>query len=140
MAIDIFEVKICENDMEVDIFGTRHKSMIKNAVDVYNKQHQAIAKNIANVNDPLYKRVETDFSNELELALQNNSPLKSSNEKHITKPHYQGTLMPSSGGSGKVEITKEMADLAENQIRYEFVTKRLGRMFKSLELSIRGRL
>ena len=126
--------------MEVDIFGSRHKSMVKNSVDVYNKQHKAIAKNIANVNDPFYKKVRTDFSAELKLAQLNNSTLKSSNEKHITTPHYKATLFPVEGGKGKVDITKEMADLAENQIRNEFATKRLARIFKGLELSIRGRL
>ncbi len=125
--------------MEVDIFGSRHKLLVKNSVDVYNKQHNAIAKNIANVNDPLYKRVRTDFSAELKLAQQNNSPLKSSNEKHITTPHYKATLFPAEHGNSKVDVTKEMADLAENQIRNEFATKRLARMFKGLELSIKGR-
>jgi len=125
--------------MEVDIFGTRHKSMVKNSVDVYNKQHKAIAKNIANVNDPYYKKVKTNFSEELTLAQQQTSPLKNSNEKHIMQPHYKATLFPDDNGLGKVDVTKEMADLAENQIRNEFATKRLARMFKQIELSIKGR-
>ncbi len=125
--------------MEIDIFKTNQKTLVKNAVDVYNKQHNAIAKNIANVNDQKYKRMNTDFSEELKKA-QNISPLKNSNKKHISSPHYQSTLFPEKIGEGKVEITKEMADLAENQIRNEFATKRLSRYFKKLELSIRGRL
>ena len=124
--------------MKIEIFNTKQKNLVKNAVDVYNKQHNAIAKNIANVNDPFYKRVQTDFSEELKIA-QQKSPLKNSNEKHILTPHYKATLFPAKKGTGKVEITKEMADLAENQIRNEFATKRLTRYFRQLELSIRGR-
>ncbi|MFP4547648.1 MAG: flagellar basal body rod protein FlgB [Fidelibacterota bacterium] len=125
--------------MEFDIFGTNQKKLVKNAVDVYNKQHQAISKNIANVNDPYYRRTKTDFSEELKIA-QENSALKKSNAKHITSPHYQATLFPEDRGKEKVEVTKEMADLAENQIRNEFATKRLSRWFKKMELSIKGRM
>jgi flagellar basal-body rod protein FlgB len=124
--------------MEIDIFGTNSKKLVKQAIDVYNKQHNAISKNIANVNDPLYKRVKTDFSEELKLA-QQNAPLKSSSDKHITQPHYTATLFPQENGRDRVEITKEMADLAENQIRNEFATKRLSRIFSKLQLSIKGR-
>jgi flagellar basal-body rod protein FlgB len=124
--------------MEIDIFKTNSKTLVKNAIDVYNKQHSAISKNIANVNDPYYKRVKTDFSEELKKA-QDTSSLKSSDSRHILQPNYQATLFPEDRGQGRVEITKEMADLAENQIRHEFATKRISSMFKKLQLSIRGR-
>ncbi len=125
--------------MEIDIFGTGQKKLVKKAVDVYNKQHKAISKNIANVNDPHYRRTKTDFSEELKEA-EANSPLKSSHNKHITQPHYKATLFPQDRGEGKVEITQEMADLAENQIRNKFATKRLAGIFKKLQISIKGRM
>lgn len=124
--------------MKVDVFNTDQKNLVKRAIDVYNKQHSAISKNIANVNDPYYKKIKTDFSEELQNA-QNNSPITQSDPKHITTPHYEATLFPADKGLGKVEITKEMADLAENQIRNEFATKRLSGYFDTLELSIKGR-
>ena len=124
--------------MKIEVFNTDSKKFVKNAVDIYNRQHNAISKNIANVNDPFYKRNKTDFSAELKKA-QDNSPLKNSNPKHIMTPHYEATLFPAEKGEDMVEITKEMADLAENQIRNEFATKRLSSYFKKMELSIKGR-
>ena len=124
--------------MEIDIFNTNSKNFIKNAIDIYNKRHSAIAKNIANVNNPTFKRIKTDFSSELSIAQQNGS-VKFTHEKHITTPHFQATIFPKDNRNEKVEITREMAGLAENQIRNSFATKRLARYFKKLELSIKGR-
>ena len=40
---------------------------------------------------------------------------------------------------GSVDITREMGLLAENQIKYEFATRALSRMYKGISTSITGK-
>lgn len=118
------------------IFSTRNMQLLKKSLDVYTKQHEAISKNVANANDPDYKRVDADFSKSLKAA--NERTLKVTNKRHIIDPKTPDRIF-SKDGIGKVDISKEMGELAENQIRFDFASRALNRMYRSLNLSITGR-
>ena len=121
------------------LFNIPRINLIKRSLDVYDKQHQAISKNIARANDPNYKRTNTDFSQILKTASDSN--FKISNNKHIMPSGNAEKISPqNSKGSGTVDFTQEMGDLAVNQIKFEFSARVLRRFYEGISTSIRGRV
>ncbi len=118
------------------IFNTQGLQLVKKSLNVYTKQHEAIAQNIANANNDDYKRVSTDFSKMLKQDLERG--LKTTHSQHIsvsTTPepkHFPGS-------KEKVDLSQEMGQLAENQIRYDFAARALARKYKGLSAAITGR-
>ncbi len=120
------------------VFELQNLNLIKKALDVYTKQHEAIAKNIANANNPNYKRVNTDFSQELKMRME--GTLKADNERHIAMPSpVQSKLKENDPQRNEVDLTHEMGSLAENQIRFEFASKVLAMNYRLLNESITGK-
>jgi flagellar basal-body rod protein FlgB len=125
--------------MKIDIFNTEKVNLMKKALETYQKQNKAIAQNVANASNPDYQRTNTDFSNVLKsVSLQ--AKLKVTNEKHISFSNFEGKGVDSEKKEGEVDITKEMAELAENQIRYDFVSHVLGRTYRKIQTSITGKI
>ncbi|RKY52805.1 MAG: flagellar basal body rod protein FlgB [Candidatus Neomarinimicrobiota bacterium] len=127
--------------MKINLFNTKQEKLMEKALDVYVKQNKAIAQNVANAGNPDYKRINTDFSQVLKSA-SSQSKLKVTNKRHISSSGLIGNINfdEKRGGGGKVNITKEMADLAENQIRHELVTQTLNRYYNALKTSISGKI
>jgi len=121
------------------LFETSTKSLLVQSLNVYDKQHRAIANNIAHANDDTFKRENTDFSSVLKSA--SDSRLKTSNARHI-KPESKGEEFShkNNKSEGKVDFTEEMGDLAVNQIRYDFSSRVLRRVYDGIGTAIRGRL
>ncbi len=118
------------------IFDTKQVNLVKRSLDVYSKQHESLAKNIANANDPEFKRLKTDFSESLH-AVQNQR-LKTSDKRHIGSTE-EPERSDAKTGRGSVDISREMSELAENQIRFDFVSRVLNRTYRKLNTSITGR-
>lgn len=124
--------------MKINLFATKHAELMKRSLDVYAKQVRANARNIANINNPNYKPVKTDFSEALETA-QQNSNLRRTRKRHIAGSADREQESDSSRGKGQpVDLVKEMSELAENQIRFEFVSDRLRRYYDGLKTSIKN--
>ncbi len=120
------------------IFKSNQYRLLKRAIDVYQKQHESISKNVANANSQGYRRVNTDFSHELEVAKA--SRMKSSKSRHISLGAPQKLSVPVNNENvNNVDLTEEMAHLAENQIKYEFVTRMLNGLYRGISKSITGR-
>ena len=119
------------------IFNTENISLLKKSLDVYGKQHEAIAKNIANANNPEYQRTETDFSRMLKNNIERK--LRTTDSRHIGEPKT-----PPAKGTEKnreeIDLSREMGELAENQIRYDFSARMLQKTYQLLNISIKGRL
>lgn len=126
--------------MRVELFNTEYAQLMVKALETYNKRHNAIAKNVANVNNPNYEPVCVDFSDYLQQNGEEQG-LKTTKDKHIRVSNYfekEFSSMETEKGR-RVDITKEMAKLAENQIRYEFVSSVLRGYYDTLNKSITGR-
>ena len=127
------------------INSLKQNLILKRALDVYQNQHEAISKNIKNVNKPNYNRVNTDFSHDLttatsELQYQQKS-LRTSHERHLDEGPPWESKLPIRGSDGtEVDLPIEMAELAENQIKYEFTTRMLNRLYRGISTSITGRV
>ena len=120
-----------------------------NQINLYNKaldaswqKNQAISNNIANVNTPDYKRETVEFEEVLKRAIGMSMPVSRTHEKHMPltsdiSPSIvkdQNTSFRRDGNN--VNIDTEMVELAENQIKYETITKQLNSTMKRLRMAI----
>lgn len=120
-------------------------TMLENGLNYSIVKQNTISQNIANVDVPGYKRQNVSFKDMLnevnETAIQTNR----TDQKHIS---FQSKLSNQSlskvlnqqyGRDGNnVDIDKEMAELASNQIYYQALVDRLNGKFSTLQNVIRG--
>ncbi|MBO8130561.1 MAG: hypothetical protein H0Z29_03465 [Candidatus Marinimicrobia bacterium] len=135
---DIGYVKI---GMSVNLIDNEYINLVKRAIKALEKQHEAISENISNVANPYYRRKNTDFRH----ILQTEEKLS---KLHITRnKHVQGlpdeiteSTLSIKKGDSEVDINREMSELAENQVRHDFVTRVLRGIYDKLNSSIKGKL
>ncbi|MBU1101692.1 MAG: flagellar basal body rod protein FlgB [Bacteroidetes bacterium] len=115
---------------------------LENLIQFSTIKNKVISENISNISTKDYSRKDVSFQN---ILASNMSAMKSTNEKHVgnnlDSPEFQ-IITEKNGDSGSgvtnVNIDKEMADLAENSIRYKFATRKLGLYYKNLQEVIKG--
>jgi len=109
--------------------------MMKKSLDFESARHLLISNNIAQMDTPGYKTHDIDFKSQLKDAMGGGGSqlkLATTNERHIGPgmdslkmlspvPVEEENLAKSNGNN--VDIDKEMAKLAENQIEYNAVTQ-----------------
>lgn len=119
------------------IFDNQPVILLKRSLDLLMRHNRNIAENVANINVEGYERKPTRFLDELSEA-QRGTNLKVTNPRHIVPEPTEEE--PPEWEQGPVEITREMTDLAENQIRYEFSTRVMRQKFEGLTRAITGRI
>ena len=133
--------------MTYSIFNKTKVPLLSRALDAYSLRHKAIASNIANVGTSGYQPQTVKFEEELSEALRANGMAMSGaspqEEQNLPRPKLEsaddstarGELF---SGTNEVDIDHEMAQLAQNQIRFRYAAKLLGETFRGLQKSIRG--
>ncbi len=134
-----------------NFFGKAILSLVK-ALDAYSLRQRVIADNIANIATPGFKRKEVAFEDQLKEALYRGRGLRgiTSHIRHISadggsleqvEPQIKVTDegSPDAGGINSVNVEREMAALAKNQLIYTFAANLLSRKFSNIKASIRGR-
>jgi flagellar basal-body rod protein FlgB len=121
---------------------------LKRLMNVVATSQKLTASNIANVSVPDYQSKSIDFKAEMETALKKKKiELQVTNERHLPpagKP--QGIKIikdlddSNASGLNNVDIDKETATVAENQILYAYGSKMLMRKFNTLKTVIRGKM
>ena len=97
-------------------------------------RHKVIASNVANIDTPGYKPSTVDFKENLdEIMGGKDLELTLTHPMHINPAKGHGSNFTTSISGDKVDIDKEMADLAENQIMYNTTVEFLARKFRGLE-------
>ncbi|MCH9008141.1 flagellar basal body rod protein FlgB [candidate division KSB1 bacterium] len=116
--------------------------LLRQSLDAYNKRHTAIAENISNVATKGYRPLKVHFEEELRQSLEKNKPVgKTSDPRHMAIGGTTKSVKASVEElNARVNIESEMAELAQNQIRFNFVTRMLRRRYDTIKTSIRGRL
>ena len=106
------------------------------------------ASNISNVGTPGYKARTVDFKTEMKNFISRKNTLSptTTDSKHIPVGTSKGGIKVKEidstvkdSGLNNVDIEKEMMNLSENQLLYEFGAKKLARTFGVLRAAIRGR-
>ncbi len=133
------------NMIENTVFKQSGMSLMEKFLDVSSIRQKLIAGNIANVATPGYKSKDLDFHGELKKAVNHKSSLAGTvthpNHLPVGKSTDSGVdIMVNktgeSNGINNVNIDKEMANLAQNQIYYSIGAKLLARKFQGLQKAI----
>lgn len=119
-------------------------NVLQNSLDYSTKRNALITNNIANVDTPKFKTQDVVFKNVLNDALSDldakqthpkhiafssdNSPFKTITNRNTQYNH----------NGNNVDIDKEMANLAKNQIYYRGLVDRMNGKFNTLQTVIKG--
>ncbi|MCS6830114.1 MAG: flagellar basal body rod protein FlgB [Armatimonadota bacterium] len=125
------------------LFGG-HYPLLKGALHACALRQEAIAHNIANVNTPGYRRVDVSFEELLRSVQQ--TPLRATNPRHVVLPPARLPVpqaapeadAPMRPDGNTVDIDYEMAQLAENQIRFHALSQLITGRYQSLKTVITG--
>lgn len=140
----VFE-KNSEGESEVNLFGGTFLSLEK-SLDYATLKNRTISNNIANVDTPNYKAKDVDFKEILSSKLTTSIQAKRTHIKHMPFSNdvnlsYQiknrtNTFYNHNGNN--VDIDKEMAELAKNQIYYQSLIDRVNGKFRNIQTVIKG--
>jgi flagellar basal-body rod protein FlgB len=121
------------------------------AMTLRNTQNEVITANVANAETPGYRAIGYSFEDQLQAIAGTNEPLpmKVSNLKHLRNPLAQadGTVRPEvfvrptesiPEDGNTVDMDREMADLAQNQIMFRAAVEILNRKIGTLRYAING--
>ena len=131
------------------LYDTRF-TLLQKALDFRVARHNVLASNIANVETPGYKARDLVFEKALGQALKAHQPgpLTVTHPKHMDGRNITPLelVQPKSIRSGSpvgsldgntVDMEREMAKLAENQIVYQVITRLLNQKFQMMREVIR---
>ncbi len=112
-------------------------AVVSKTLGLLSARQEAISANIANVNTPGYRRREVDFASQLNEALTSNGHSSKSESiervNSISKKLLVDSTFFSRNDLGGVDVDREMAEQARNQMLYNsftrLATKRL-RMYR----------
>ncbi len=122
--------------------------MMRQYLNLASTRHKLISGNIANISTPGYRSKDIDFHGELKKFLDNKDHLKVkvTHENHIpigqSRPKGPELIINKSrsgNGINNVDIDKEVANMAENQIYYTAGARLLAQKFEGIKRVIRSR-
>ncbi|AIQ13356.1 flagellar basal body rod protein FlgB [Paenibacillus durus] len=124
---------------------------LQKGVDAANMRQNALANNVANVDTPNFKRSDVSFESflrEQERGLQSSLRAKVTDSRHIQfgstgnvpSPVIQTDKRTSMNNNGNnVDIDREMALSAENQLRYSSYVQLLNSQISMMRTATEGR-
>jgi flagellar basal-body rod protein FlgB len=98
-------------------------------------KQKVIGQNIANADTKNYKRKDVEFKELLEKGMQNMSTT-TNNQSEFSVKVDEETAIISQGNN--VDVSREMADMAQNSIMFKFASQKLHGYYQSLQSVIRG--
>lgn len=121
----------------------RNEALLK----VLNVKHEAIADNIANADTPNYKSKSVEFREELRRAIENDTAgeleIKRTHEKHLQIKDPGASIIPyritqnsdtaMNNNGNNVDMDIEMANLAENQLMYNYMVDRVSGHYSKIK-------
>jgi len=129
------------------IFDRTKIPILNSGLDAQHLRQRSIASNIANVNSPGYQRKVVDFETELQGAVhRHRETLMCTDPKHLSgdqKIHAKPVMRSANDridgpGSEEITVEREMAELAQTQIKYETEARLAKQHFDLLKMAIRG--
>ncbi|UCD17467.1 MAG: flagellar basal body rod protein FlgB [Candidatus Zixiibacteriota bacterium] len=127
------------------VFDRSGVPLLKKFLDLSSVRHKLISGNIANVSTPGYRGKDIDFHGELQKVAYRKGGIKGA----LTHPNHLPTGQSAESGPdiivdksretngiNNVNIDREMANLAENQIYFSVGAKLLANQFQALRKAI----
>lgn len=120
--------------------------VLERGLDYSTAKNRTISNNIANVDTPLFKSQDVVFKDVLNSEMSKQFKAKRTHEKHIDfskTAHLPYSIITNrhtayNHNGNNVDIDKEMAELAKNQIYYQSLVERMNGKFGTLQTVIRG--
>lgn len=136
------------------IFDSTMIPLLSKALQAYSKRNNVISSNIANIGTPGYHAQRVAFEEELSSAEGTALTGVQTSEKHLpigTPSIAESSSQiieveeslggdPLASGVNNVDIDKEMAEMAKNQIRFRFAARMISDTFRGIQKSIRGQV
>lgn len=128
------------NLVQKRMFG-KTMDVLQKALNYESANQQVISGNMANVDTPGYRQMSLKFDEELMLAESKfNTSLKRTDVRHI-----EGSADSTLGGfsvetkkTEGIDIDKEMADMAKNNLLYEANIRLITKKLQALKAAIKG--
>ncbi len=127
----------------------RTMGILSRTLDYRVQNQRVIASNIANIDTPGFHPKKLKFDDELRRAMDETQVrLKKTDRKHfpgLQEPGMEGqsfaveTESRSTGNDASLDIDREMAKMAKNNLLYEATVKMLSKKFDLLRAAIEGR-
>lgn len=119
---------------------------LERMLDYCTQKQKVISRNIANIGTEDYQRQNLEFKQIFSDTMGSN--LRVSDEKHFTSlnsssadSEYQLTYdnsVEKISGINNVDIDQEMAEMAENTLKFKFAARKMSDYFKSIQNVIKG--
>jgi flagellar basal-body rod protein FlgB len=136
----------------MNVLGGSETALLRGGIAAAELRQQVIADNIANVDTPGFKRSEVLFEELLASRLGGQAGPKlearRTHEKHIPFGRTGSVVRPRlvtddstsmNNNANNVDIDREMALLAKNQLRYNAMVQQLNHKISMLRIGIEGR-
>lgn len=119
---------------------------LERSLDYSTTKNRTISNNISNLDTPHYKAKDVQFKTILSNELTNQITAKKTHPKHLPFQVHQGKsyhIKPRNNttfnhNGNNVDVDKEMAELAKNQIYYQGVVDRINGKFNKIQTVLRG--
>jgi len=133
----------------MDALFDKHITLLHKSLDFRTQRNNLLAANVANVETPGYKAKDLVFEKALGEAMHQNEPgpLNVTNPRHLNgrtptpleavKAQSIETGNPVGSADGNtVDLEREMAKLAENQVAYAAMTRMISHKFHLLKTAM----
>jgi flagellar basal-body rod protein FlgB len=134
------------NAIEQIVFQKLDIPRLQTVLDLASARQKLLTQNVANAETPGYRRKDIDFRAELKAAVSKSggTTMKATNAKHIGAGNSEHTPTVNTekvpkGEQFGVNIDREMASVAQNQLEYNVAARLVSRKFDALRVVIRGR-
>lgn len=132
--------------IKTGLFGKQHLSTLKKAIDVYARRHQVTSQNIANVETEGYRAQKLKFEEMLSGAGRRLQGSRT-HGNHLnlgrsrigeTDGEVEDMTTSFDNGVNNVDVDREMAGLATNDLSYRLATRLLSMRYTMLRGAIKG--
>ncbi len=119
------------------LFGNTIR-LLGNVANLRIDRHSLLTSNLANIETPGYKTKDVSFERQLQAALPGKNELRlvRTNPRHMPIYDATGNIKPDIVTGGDVDIDKQMAKLAENNLMYNAMIQILGRKYRAIREAI----
>jgi len=110
--------------------------LLNKLLDASAMRQRVLANNLANADTPRFKRQDVEFREMLTKAVDS----ADARELAVVQPKIVvDTAAPSRSDGNSVSMQRELGEMTENSLLYQFATRAVSRNFDTLRKAIRGR-
>ena len=110
--------------------------LLNKLLDVSALRQRVLADNLANADTPRFKRRDVEFREMLAKAIDSADAKKLS---AVQPKVIVDTAAPVRPSGNSVSLQRELGEITENSLLYQFATRAVSRKFDTLRKAIRGR-